>query len=107
VASVFTGLGLSAVFVTDALSPRVAATLPFLHQTLTENYTYRGAWGTLIITVVLFAVSAVTRKTDKEKLAKTTIDWGGKPEPFRGITDWRLHLAVLSVVTVVLYWWMW
>lgn len=107
VASVFTGLALSALFVADALSPRIAAGLPFLHKTLTENYTYRGFWGTLIITVVLFVVSAFTEKTDPAKLEKTTMTWGGRPEPFRGLSDWRLHLAILSAITIVAYWWMW
>ena len=107
VASVFTGIVLSTVFVADALVPSVAAKLPFLHHTLTENYTYRGFWGTVIITAVLFAVSAFTKKTDKEKLARTTVNWGGKIEPFTGITDWRLHLTVLSVITILAYWWLW
>ncbi|MCE5314099.1 MAG: sodium/solute symporter [Armatimonadota bacterium] len=105
VASVFTGVALSATFVVDALVPAVAQRLPFLHHTLTENYTYRGFWGTVIITVVLFVISSFTKKTDKEKLAKTTIDWGSKIEPFQGISDWRLHLAVLSMITVLAYWW--
>ena len=107
VASVFVGIGLSTVFVVDALVPSMAARLPFLHHTLTENYTYRGFWGTLIITAVLFAVSAFTTKTEKEKLAKTTIDWGGKAEAFRGLQDWRLYMAILSVLTVLAYKWLW
>ncbi|MEI6913758.1 MAG: sodium/solute symporter [Armatimonadota bacterium] len=107
VASVITGVALSIVFVTDALSPAAAKSLPFLHHTLTENYTYRGFWGTLIITAVLFGVSAFTPKTDPAKLAKTTIDWGGKVESFEGISDWRLHLAVLSAMTIAAYWWLW
>lgn len=104
-ASVFTGLGLSALYVTDALmKPELAQkAFPFLHWVGTYNYTYRGLWGTLIITGVLFLVSSFTEKTAPEKLDKTTIKWGGKPEPFQGIKDWRLHLAILSVITALLY----
>jgi SSS family solute:Na+ symporter len=104
-ASVFTGLGLSALFVTDALMKpeRAAKVFPFLHHVWTYNYTYRGLWGTLIIIGVLFLVSAFTEKTAPEKLEKTTIKWGAKPEPFQGIKDWRLHLALLVVTTVFLY----
>jgi SSS family solute:Na+ symporter len=108
-ASVCAGLLLAGTFVTDALmSPDVASRVfPWMHQTLTANYTYRGAWGTLIVTLVLFLVSAFTKKTDSEKLARTTIHWGGRPEPFRGLSDWRLHLAALLVVTVLIYRWLW
>jgi hypothetical protein len=28
-------------------------------------------------------------------------------ESFRGILDWRLHLAVLSAVTALAYWVLW
>ena len=53
---------------------------------ITENYTYRGFWGTLAITLILFAVSAFTKKTDPAKLEATTINWGGMrtlPGPLR------------------------
>lgn len=108
-ASVITGVGLSALYVTDALmKPEHAARVfPFLHNVWTYNYTYRGLWGTLIIIGVLFLVSAFTEKTAPEKLAKTTIDWGGKIEPFQGVKDWRLHLAVLLMITVLAYRWIW
>jgi solute:Na+ symporter, SSS family len=52
-------------------------------------------------------VSAFTRRTDPAKLEKTTIDWSQPSEPFVGLSDWRLHLAILSVVTVAAYWWVW
>ena len=108
-ASVIAGILLATLFVTDAMMmPETAARVfPWLHYPLTFNYTYRGAWGTLIITLVLFLVSAVTTKTDPDKLAKTTVDWGEPPQPFRGLADWRLHLAVLLSITVLLYAWLW
>jgi solute:Na+ symporter, SSS family len=79
----------------------------WLHYPLTLNYTWRGAWGTILITLVLFVVSAVTKKTDPEKLAQTTIEWGGPWEPFRGLADWRLQLAVLLAITALAYGWLW
>jgi solute:Na+ symporter, SSS family len=112
-ASVGMGLAISGTYMVDTaltmLVSKEAAVkvFPFLHYTLTENYTYRGVWGTTIITLTLFLVSAFTKKSDPEKLTKTTIDWNGKPEPFRGLSDWRLHLAALSVATVLIYWWLW
>jgi SSS family solute:Na+ symporter len=109
-ASFFSGIAISALFVTDALLPsKVAAQqlFPLLHYRITENYTYRGFWGTLVITIILFAVSAFTRKTDPAKLELTTIHWGGRLEPYQGLSDWRLHLAVLGAITVVAYWWLW
>ena len=78
-----------------------------LVRQLILNNTYRGFWGTLAITLILFAVSAFTRETDAAKLEGTTINWGGKIEPFQGFSDWRLHLAVLGAITVLAYWWLW
>ncbi len=109
-ASFFAGLFISALFVTDALLPDKATArqlFPFLHHPITENYTYRGLWGTVLITIILFAVSAFTRKSDPAKLELTTIKWGGKIEPFQGLSDWRLHLTVLAMITVLAYWWLW
>jgi SSS family solute:Na+ symporter len=109
-ASFVAGLFISALFVADALLPDKAVArqlFPLLHHPITENYTYRGMWGTLVITLILFAVSAFTRKTDPAKLELTTLQWGGKLEPFQGLTDWRLHLAVLGLITVLAYWWLW
>ncbi len=108
-ASVLAGLVLAGMYVTDALLPldEAASCFPWLHHPLTLNYSYRGAWGTLIVTAVLFLVSAVTRKTAADKLARTTIDWQGRPEPFRGLSDWRLHFAILMAITVLAYWWLW
>ena len=109
-ASFFSGMAISALFVTDALLPNkalAAQLFPLLHHPITENYTYRGLWGTLAITLILFAVSAFTKKTDPAKLEMTTIKWGEKVEAFQGVSDWRLHLAVLGVITVLAYWWLW
>jgi SSS family solute:Na+ symporter len=109
-ASFVSGLVISAVFVTDALIKDKALAqqwFPLLHHPITENYTYRGLWGTVAITGILFAVSAFTKKTEPAKLEKTTIDWGGPMEPFEGLSDWRLQLALLSAVTVTTYWWIW
>lgn len=109
IASVVCGIFIATVYVADQLIGIGAAekVFPFLHNKLTFNYTYRGLWGTLIIIAVLFIVSAFTQKTPPEKLAKTTFNWKEKPEPFTGITDWRLHLAVLSLLTIFLYAWLW
>jgi SSS family solute:Na+ symporter len=109
-ASFLAGLAISALFVADALLPDKAAArqlFPLLHHPITENYTYRGMWGTLVITIILFAVSAFTRKTEPAKLELTTLQWGRKLEAFQGLTDWRLHLAVLGLITVLAYWWLW
>jgi solute:Na+ symporter, SSS family len=108
-ASVTVGLTLAGIFVTDAmLGPEAGLHyFPWLHWPLTDNYTYRGAWGTLILVAVLFLVSAFTQKTDPEKLARTTVDWNRCMEPFAGITDWRLQLAILSGITIAIYYWLW
>jgi len=108
-ASVVVGAGLATLFVVDQLiGNEIGERLfPWLHTTLTLNYTYRGLWGTLIITAVLFGVSTFTKKTDPEKLEKTTINWGGQIEAFQGFSDWRLHLAALAIITIALYAWLW
>jgi solute:Na+ symporter, SSS family len=114
VASVLAGGILAALFVTDHMMDHVmghegagTGAFPFLHHALTENYTYRGLWGTIGITAILFIVSYLTPPPRPEQLATTTVNWGEKWERFQGITDWRLHLAVLSVATVFFYWWLW
>jgi solute:Na+ symporter, SSS family len=65
-ASVLTGVVLATVFVADQLMgvARGAKLFPWLHTTLTLNYTYRGLWGTIAIVIVLFAVSAFTEKAE-------------------------------------------
>jgi len=109
ITSVVTGVLLASLFVTDQLigAQRGAALFPWLHQKLTLNYTYRGLWGTLLITVILVLVSAFTRKSPPEKISHLTIDWHMQPEPFRGLADWRLQLGILSLATIGLYAWLW
>jgi SSS family solute:Na+ symporter len=109
-ASFLSGIVLSTLFVVDALLPNTALApqiFPLLHYPITENYTYRGLWGSLLITFILFAVSAFTKKTDPAKLHQTTVNWGGTLEPFAGLSDWRLHLLGIAMLTVFAYWWLW
>ncbi|MDX1283971.1 MAG: sodium/solute symporter, partial [Draconibacterium sp.] len=107
-ASVIVGIILATIFVIDQLiGPETGKQIfPFLHYKLTLNFGYRGLWAEILITGVLFSVSAFTQKTAPEKLVKTTINYSGKIAPFDGIKDWRLHLAILSVITILLYAWM-
>lgn len=106
--SVFVGIILATVFVIDQLlGPETGkAVFPFLHHKLTLNFGYRGLWAEIIITGVLFAVSAFTPKTSPEKLVNTTINYSKRIARFEGLSDWRLHLGILSVVTVILYVWL-
>jgi SSS family solute:Na+ symporter len=108
IASVVTGMMLATFFVADQLLPagEGARLFPWLHTKLTLNYTYRGLWGTIVVIIILFAVSAWTERTDPARLEKITIEWGGRLERFRGISDWRLHLTLLGMATVMLYWWL-
>ena len=109
VVSVLVGIVLATIFVTDQLmGPEAGArSFPFLHHTLTLNYTYRGLWGTLIITAILFIVSLCTKPTAPEKLVTTTVDWGKKWEALDGLLDWRISLAVMSCLTILIYWFLW
>ena len=108
-ASVVAGVLLAILFIVDQLMCGARGQawgeehLPFLHKWYTLNYTYRGLWGFLITTATLFSVSAFTAKTSMEKLVSTTVDWRAKREAFSGIRDWRLHWALLMIVTVLLY----
>jgi len=106
--SVIVGILIATLFVTDQfIGPDAGEKLfPFLHYKLTLNFGYRGLWATILITIILFVVSSFTQKTSAEKLEKTTVDFNKKIEPFSGITDWRLHLTVLSLVTIALYIWL-
>ncbi len=108
-ASVIAGCIFAILFVTDQLiGPEMGAKLfPWLHTNLTLNYTYRGLWGTIACIVTLFVVSSFTKKTDSATLEKLTVNWRGEKEHFHGIFDWRLQLAALSAITVVLYMLMW
>ncbi len=108
VVSIIFGVLLATVFVIDQLiGPEAGKELfPILHHKFTLNFAYRGLWAEILITFVLFIVSAFTKKTEPEKLQKTTINYSDKFEKFRGVTDWRLHLFVLSVITVLIYIWL-
>jgi solute:Na+ symporter, SSS family len=108
-ASVITGIVLATVYVADELmgAEAGARVFPFLHHTATLNYTYRGLWGTMIITAVLFGVAHLTAPPPRERVEGTTITWGAAAEPFQGVLDWRLHLAILGAATVGLYAWLW
>jgi len=106
--SVVVGIILATVFVVDQLlGPNTGKEIfPILHHKLTLNFGYRGLWAEILITGVLFAVSAFTEKTAPEKLVKTTINYTRGIARFEGITDWRLHLGILSLVTLFLYIWL-
>jgi SSS family solute:Na+ symporter len=106
--SVLVGIVLATVFVIDQLlGPETGKTVfPMLHYKLTLNFGYRGLWAEMIITAVLFAVSAFTEKTAPEKLVRTTVIYSKGIAPFEGITDWRLHLGILSLITLFLYIWL-
>lgn len=107
-ASVLFGIVLATIFVIDQLlGPETGRnTFPFLHHDLTLNFGYRGLWAEILITAVLFGVSAFTPKTAMSKLAKTTISYHTKPAPFEGLTDWRLIWAVLAGITIMIYIWL-
>lgn len=106
--SVIVGIIIATVFVIDQLvGPETGKTLfPVLHHTLTLNFGYRGFWAELLITGVLFAVSPFTQKTSPEKLEKTTINYSKHLEAFEGISDWRLLLLILTVITVSVIIWL-
>lgn len=106
--SVVVGVIIATVFVTDQLlGPETGRQVfPFLHHKLTLNFGYRGLWAEIFITIILFTVSAFTPKTDPAKLEKTTINYSDKIARFEGLSDWRLHLAVLSLITLGIYIWL-
>ena len=106
--SVIFGIILATIFVVDQLLTREMGKqiFPILHHKLTFNFGYRGLWAEILITGILFVISAFTEKTDPEKLEKTTINYSKRVPKFEGITDWRLHLAILSAITIFLYVWL-
>jgi SSS family solute:Na+ symporter len=112
VTSVVFGMMIATLFVADQLMEMMSkgagqAAFPFLHCDLTRNYSYRGLWGTICVTAVLFGVSYMTERPRPEQLATTTVNWDEKWESFQGIADWRLHLLALSIATALCYWWLW
>jgi SSS family solute:Na+ symporter len=106
--SVLVGVVLATIFVIDQfLGPETGKDVfPFLHYKLTLNFGYRGLWTEILLTGVLFAVSAFTEKTAPEKLVTTTFTYTGKVARFEGLSDWRLHLGILSIITLILYIWL-
>jgi len=106
--SVIVGVILATLFVIDQfLGPETGKEVfPILHHNLTLNFGYRGLWTEILLTGVLFAVSAFTEKTAPEKLVTTTFNYTGKIAEFEGLTDWRLHLGLLSMITLALYIWL-
>jgi SSS family solute:Na+ symporter len=106
--SVLVGTLLSTIFVIDQLiGPEVGKQVfPILHHPLTLNFGFRGLWAEIVITIVLFAVSAFTEKTAPEKLATTTIDFKGRIARFEGYKDWRFHLTILFALTLLIYFWL-
>jgi SSS family solute:Na+ symporter len=108
VVSVIVGVVIATVFVTDQLLGQETgkAIFPFLHHKLTLNFGYRGLWAEIIVTIILFTVSAFTPKTAPEKLEKTTLDLSGRRAPVDSIKDWRVLLLILSIITIGLYVWL-
>ena len=106
--SVLVGVVLSTIFVIDQLmGPDLGKQIfPILHHPLTLNFGYRGLWAEILITIVLFSVSAFTEKTAPEKLATTTINFKAGFARFEGLKDWRLHLLVLFLFTLLIYFWL-
>jgi len=108
VASAITGTLIASMFVADQLMTVTGARIfPFLHHKLTLNYTYRGLWGTLVTTAVLFIVSNLTRSPEPASIKGLTVDWHMRIPPFKGLSDWRLHLALLTLATIAIYAWLW
>jgi SSS family solute:Na+ symporter len=107
-ASVLFGILIATVFVTDQLmGPDTAQSLfPFLHHKLTLNFGYRGLWAEMLITAVLFGVSAFTPKTSDDKLERTTVNYTARIAAFEGLSDWRLHWTVLAITTICIYIWL-
>lgn len=108
IVSVTVGLFLATIFVIDQFLSIEAGEriFPFLHYKLTINFGFRGLWAIILITGILFAVSAFTPRTDRVKLEKTTINYSKRIERFSGLSDWRLHLLILSIITTLIYIWL-
>ena len=107
-ASVIAGVIIATVFVIDQMMSVEAASnaFPFLHTKYTIHFGFRGLWAEILITGILFGVSAFTPKTAPDKLEKTTANYSGKITRFEGFKDWRLYLVILSAITLVLWIWL-
>lgn len=107
--SVLAGILMATFFVIDQLAGPVKGKImfPVLHLPLTENFGYRGLWGTLILIAVLFVTSAFTSRTVPAKLERTTINWSGKIEKIKTLSDWRLIWIILAIITILIYVWLW
>jgi SSS family solute:Na+ symporter len=107
-ASVVVGIILATIFVTDQLiGPETGKQIfPLLYHKLTLNFGYRGLWAEIIVTAVLFGVSAFTEKTEKAKLEKTTIDYSRGIAAIKGWTDWRLQFILLTLLTILVILWL-
>ena len=99
---------IATIFVIDQImgTETATSTFPFLHTKYTTHFGFRGLWAETLITAVLFGVSAFTKKTDPEKLSMTTINYSGKIAKFEGLKDWRLHLAILALITFAIMIWL-
>jgi solute:Na+ symporter, SSS family len=108
-ASVLAGIVLATIFVVDQLIGPTAGAAHFLwlHTKLTLNYTYRGLWGAALVSIVLFAASFLTERAPADRLERLTINWRTPIGRFTGLTDWRVQLALLSMVTIGVYIWLW
>jgi SSS family solute:Na+ symporter len=106
--SVYFGIIIATIFVIDQiLGPETGEQVfPFLHHKLTLNFGYRGLWAEILITIVLFTVSSFTEKTEPYRLEKTTIDYSKRLAAFKGVSDWRLHLVILTAITIAILLWL-
>jgi len=105
---VIAGVIIATVFVIDQMMSVEAASnaFPFLHTKYTIHFGFRGLWAEILITGILFGVSAFTPKTAPDKLEKTTANYSGKITRFEGFKDWRLYLVILSAITLALWIWL-
>ncbi len=106
--SVVAGVIIATIFVIDQfLGVETGEKIfPLLHYKYTLNFGFRGLWAEILITGILFLVSAFTKKTAPEKQEKTTIDYSTGIAKIESWTDWRIIWSALAIVTVSLYIWL-
>ncbi len=108
VASAMVGTLIASMFVADQLMNASGTQIfPLLHHKLTLNYAYRGVWGTIVTTAVLFVVSYRTRPPEHARVKGLTVDWQSHSASFEGLSDWRLHWSLLALATIAIYAWLW